>query len=219
MTWIQLNKMQKYFVEATNVYESLSPFYYNLKFCGLVSYNLNFKNGTVKTSFVHYIKMFGIITLYVLLIVNFLKTDGKAYSPQGKSVLIYGLAFLYFFQYVSILSILIFNFVKRGNVEKFLKLLETFDDHSGKMGWKFKVNHEQNYWSSVFWIVISLILLIGVATIQILWVKNVEHSIRDYIRIFFYCNMSNTSVLSSLQFIFGVQSVASRFEILNENTK
>ena len=216
MTWIQT---RKYFGEPSNIYESLSPFYYTLKFFGLASYNLNFKNGKMKTSWIHYIMMFGFIPLYLCFYYNFLNIDDSTYSPGEKSILIYGFFFFYHFQYITIVLIMIFNFLKRGNVEKFLKYLKTFDDHSEKMEWKFKVNHEQNYWRFIFWIVISLIILIVVYVMQIFWVPSVPPEFSEYIDNIFYCIVTNAFVLISLQFIFGVQSVASRFEILNQNTR
>ena len=214
-----MNKIRKYFAASTNIYESLSPFYYTLKFFGLASYSLNFKNGKMKTSIIHYIIILCFFALYLIFVVNFLQVDVKSYSPEGKSVLMYGLAFVYFFQYMTTLLILIYNFLKRGNVERFLKLLETFDDQSEKMEWKFKINHEQNYWSLIFWIVLSTILLSTVATIQLLWVPTPEHNLRDYIGIFFYCIISKALVMTTLQFVFGVHCVQTRFDILNDNTK
>ena len=148
-----------------------------------------------------------------------LESDDSSYSPEGKSVLIYGLICFYHFQYVTIFLIMIYNFLKRKNIEKFLKLLEKFDDHSEIMGWKYKINHERNYWSSIFWIFISLISLVVVYALQMYWITPVEHRFSEFIGMIFYCSMTNTFVLSSLQFVFGVQSVASRFEILNQNTR
>ena len=214
-----MNKIRKYFAEPSNIYESLSPFYYTLKLFGLASYNLNFKNGKMKTSIIHYIMMMCFIALYLSFIVNFLQVDVKSYSPEGKSILMYGLAFVYNFQYITILLFIIYNFLKRRNVEKFLKLLETFDDHCEKMGWKFKINHEKNYWSQIFWIVLSIILLIVVAMTQIYWVSIFGHDLIDFIFMFIYCFSSKALVLTTLQFVFGVHCVASRFEILNESTK
>ena len=214
-----MNKIRKYFAEPTNIYESLSPFYYTLKLFGLASYNLNFKNGKMKTSIIHYIMMMCFIALYLSFIVNFLQVDVKSYSPEGKSILMYGLAFVYNFQYITILLFIIYNFLKRRNVEKFLKYLETFDDHCEKMGWKFKINHEKNYWSQIFWIVLSIILLIVVAMTQIYWVSIFGHDLIDFIFMFIYCFSSKALVLTTLQFVFGVHCVASRFEILNESTK
>ena len=214
-----MNNIRKYYGEPLNIYESLSPLYYILKLFGLASYNLNFKNGKMKTSPVHYIMTLGFIALYILLIWNFFQVDASTYSPEGKLLLIYGLVFVYSFQYMTNLLILIHNFLKRRNVEKLLKLLETFDDHIEKLRWKFKINHEQNYWSSIFWIVLSFILLTGVATIQVLWVANFDHNFKDYLDMFIYSMITEALVLSSFQFIFGVHSVSSRFEILNKNTK
>ena len=212
-----MNNIRKYFGEPSNIYESVSPFYYTLKFFGLASYSLNFKNGTLKTSFIGYIMILCFIAIYSSFIVHFSRTDVRSYSPEGKSVLIYGLVFFYFFQYASIILIFIYNFLKRENIGKLLKLLETFDDHCEKMGWKFKINHERNYWRSIFWIVFSLFSLCGVYALQMIWIPDDTPEFMLYIDTFFYCFMTNSFVLSSLQFIFSVNSVASRFEILNQN--
>ena len=149
----------------------------------------------------------------------YLNLDSSKFTPGGKSIFVYGLVFFYQFQNITTLLIIIFNFLKRRNIEKFLKLLETFDDHSEKMGWKFKVNHENNYWSSIFWIGISLILFICVTTYHNIWVPPVPPNLMDYINMICYGFLANALILSSLQFIFSVHSVASRFEVLDQNTK
>ena len=213
-----MKRIRKIFGEPSNIYESVSPFYYTLKFFGLASYDLNFYNGQMKTSWIHYIMMLWFCLVYSALIVNFLNTDAESYSPEGKSVLIYGLEFVYDFQYIVILLLLILNFIKRGNVGKLLKLLEKFDNHCEKMRWKYKVNHERNYWSSIFWIIFSIFSLSGVATIQMLWVGT-NHVLTEYLDTFYYCIITSAFILSTFQFIFGVHSVASRFEILNKITK
>ena len=216
MTWI---KTRKYFGQPSNIYESLSPFYYTLKFFGLASYSLNFKNGQMKTSWINYIMVLGSIALYLTFYKQLFELDSSKFTPGGKSIFVYGLVFFYQFQNITTLLIIIFNFLKRRNIEKFLKLLETFDDHCEKMGWKFKVNHEKNYWSSIFWIVISLILFICVTTYHNIWVPPVPPNLMDYINMICYGFLANALILSSLQFIFSVHSVASRFEVLDENTK
>ena len=198
-----------------NIYESLSPFYNILKLFGLASYSLNFKNGKMKTSFNSYIMNFCFIALYLLFFANFMLVDENRYSPDGKTVLTYGFMFVYNFQHITILIIVIFNFLKRKNVEKFLQLLKTFDDHTDKMGWKFRVNHERNYWTSITWFFLQFILLSVAYALQLALVSAVEHVLKDYIDVFIYCVISNAFMLCSLQFIFGVHCVESRFEILN----
>ena len=163
--------------------------------------------------------LFGCIVITIILYVNFLLVDANAYLPEGKTVLIYGLIFVYNFQYLTIPLIVIYNFLKRKNVEKFLKLLETFDDHTDKMGWKFKINHERNYWTLIFWIVLQIVLLIVVFLLQFFWVPTVEHVLKDYINSLYYCIITNTFILCSLQLIYGAQCVESRFEILNKNAR
>ena len=214
-----MNNIRKYFGEPSNIYESLSPFYYTSKLFGLASYSLNFKNGKMKTSFISYIMFLFFIAFYLCLFVDMLLDDESTYSPEGRSIVIYGLIFLYNFQYLTILLFVIFNFLKRKNVEKFLKLMETFDDHTDKMGWKFRVNHERNYWTSIFWIDLQFILLSVFYVLQMSWVPTVTPALLEFISMFFYCILSNTFMLTSLQFIFSVHCVESRFEILNKNTR
>ena len=214
-----MNNILKYFGETTNIYESISPFYYYLKFFGLASYSLNFKNGQIMTSFISYIMNFSFVVLYLLFFGNFLLVDESTYLPEGKPILIYGFMFAYSFQYIIISFILIYNFLKRKNVEKFLKLLKTFDDHTDKMGWKFKVNHERVYWTSIFWFFLQFILLSVAYVLQMAWVAAVEHVLKDFIEMFCYCIITNTFILCSLQFIFGVHCVESRFKILNKNAR
>ena len=212
-------QIRKKFGEPINVYESISPFYYTLKFFGLASYDLNFKNGKITTSFINYIIMLCHIALCLYFYYEFLQDDVATYSPEGKSVLIYGFLFFYHFQYYTIVLIFIFNFLKRKNIEKLLKLLETFDDHCEKMRWKFKIDHKRNYWSLIFWICLHIILLMVVYPLQMSWVPPDSPDLMDHINMIFYCSMTKAFVLSTLQFIFSVASVASRFEILNQITK
>lgn len=215
-----MNKITKNFAEPSNIYESLSPFYYTAKCFGLASYSLNFQNGKMKTSLIHYVMMLCFITLFVFFLVNIFLTDHSSYSPHTKNVLIYGYKFVYLFQYSNIILIITFNFLKRGNTERFLKLLEIFDDHSEKMAWKFKIKHRRNYWCIIFCMIFNTILLISAGTLEMLWVPTVEeHDLRGYIGEVFYCIIVKGLILSKLQFIFGVQCVSSRFEILNQNTK
>ena len=211
--------IRKYFGEPMNIYESLSPFYYFLKLFGLASYSLNFKNGRMKTSFTSYIMFLIYIILYIILNVNFLNIDIDQYSPVGRSIVIYGYRFIYIFQYLAILLVIIYNFLKRRNIEKFLKLMETFDDHTDKMGWKFKINHERNYWTSIFWIFLHFILLCTVYFLRMYWVQDSEPILEEFINMFCYCIITNTYIWCSLQFIFGAQCVESRFEILNKNAR
>ena len=145
--------------------------------------------------------------------------DESTYLPEGKPLLIYGFMFVYYFQFITILIIVIYNFLKRKNVEKFLKLLETFDDLTDKMGWKFRINHKRVYWTSIFWYFLQLILLSVVYVLKMTWVPTAEHVLKDFIEMFFYCIIINTFVLCSLQFIVGVNCVGSRFKILNKNAR
>ena len=163
--------------------------------------------------------MFSYIALYLYFYHDLLQSDESTYAPEGKSLLINGLYLLYNFQFITILLVIIYNFLRRRNVEKLLKLLEAFDDHSEKMGWKYEINHERNYWRSIFWIILHIILLGGVSTLEMYWVLTVTPDLFDYVHLFLYCVVQNAFVMSSFQFIFGVHSVASRFEILNQNTR
>ena len=214
-----MNNVRKYFGEPTNIFESLSPFYYFLKLFGLASYSLNFKNGKMKTSFNSYIIFLSSIVIFIMLNLNFLNIDKDQYSTVGRLIVVYGYIFIYNFQYFTILLIVIYNFLKRRNVEKFLKLLKTFDDHTDKMGWKFKINHERNYWTLIFWIVLHIILFSIVYILRMFWVQDSEPILEEIINMFCYCIITNAFMLCSLQFIFGAQCVESRFEILNKNAR
>ena len=214
-----MNKLRKYFGKPSNVYESFSPFYYTLKFFGLASYNLNFKSGQMKTSGIHYIMMMCFFLVYLFFYAVYLLIDPTSYSPEGKSVLTYGFLFFYHFQYITSILIIIYNFLKRKNVEKLFKLLETFDDHVEKKEWKFKVNHEQNYWILIFWIGLHIISLMVAYTLQMSWISTVTLGFKEYIAMVFYCFILKAFFLSTLQFTFGVHCVASRFDVLNQNAR
>ena len=148
-----------------------------------------------------------------------LQSDASTYLPAGRSILMYGLVFYNNFQCFTVTLIVIFNFLKRKNVEMFFKLLRTFDDHTDKMGWKFKVNHERNYWISIFWTVLQMLSLSIGYSLQLLYVPIDEPDLLEFISMIFYCILSNTLMLTSLQFIFSVQCVESRLDILNKNTR
>ncbi|CAO1441501.1 unnamed protein product [Diamesa tonsa] len=163
--------------------------------------------------------MMGFFSVHLFFYIRLFKEDPGSNTPEGKTIIVYGYLFFYHFQYISIALILIYNFLKRRNIEKLLKLLETFDDHCEKMRWKYRVNHKKNYWRLIFWVVFSLISLITVLTMELLWMPPDRNDYLEYISNVFYCFVIEGFVLSSLQFIFGCYGVASRFEILNQNTR
>ena len=216
-----MQNIRKYLCnKPTNIYESISPIYYTLKLFGLASYSLNFKNGKIKTSFSSYIMFLCFFAFYCICFVDLIQIDTKTYSPEGKPILIYGFIFLYHFQYFTILFIVIYNFVMLKNVIKLLKHLETFDEHTDQIGWKFKVNHERNYWISIFWIVLNLILLCCAYYFQMLTMPIPDQIVlSDHINLLIYCIVTNVFSLCLLQFIIGVHWVESRFEILNKNAR
>jgi uncharacterized membrane protein len=125
-----------------NIYRSASYFYYVMKFFGMAPYTFDRKALKFHTTFSDYLRLVG--TLIAWIYINFIHIrtyDNRRYKLGIKFKIVDSLwVNCYFLQNLSVLVILIFNFVKRKSVENFLKSIHEFDVQIHKLGWSFKEN-------------------------------------------------------------------------------
>lgn len=121
-----------------SVYKSAAYFYYVQKILGIAPYTFSGRSQSFRTTFWDYLRLFGTLIFWIYINVIHMKTyDQSRYKAGIKFKIVERLWIsTYAFQNLTIIIIIIFNFLKRKNVEKFLKFIHNFDARIEKLGWK-----------------------------------------------------------------------------------
>ena len=204
--------------DPKNIYESIKPFYYTLKFFGLAPFHINFKNGYMKTTFIDYLTFIVFSCFYSFILYTIFSVASESYSPEGRSILIVGYEAVYNFQFITTFGTFIFNFYMRQKIDGFLKIIAKFDETIELMNWNYKINHVKNYRNLCFWIGINLVTITSIYVMQVLFVTAPQDAM-DLFNMFIFTYVAQANLLTVFEFVFSTYCVQSRLDVLSQNAK
>lgn len=211
-----MKNLKDFFSDSTNIYETVMPFYYSLKFFGLASFQLNVEDGKIKMRWKDYFFLILSILLGVLVIcTSCFEISGNV--QKGSSFIRTSWKYQYLYQLLIIIPIIIFGWIKKKHVERFLELIYSFDEFIELLNWEHKVNHSKNKKQLCIVLLSSLLLIIFMYFFSIL--TTIEVPIAGYIVILMNMIAIKFHHFVIYQFIFSVVSIKNRYEILNKNMR
>lgn len=116
-----------------------------LKILGLASYSLDMDSFKIKTGVRNYFEFFLAVLIWIALFCRQWKASHDIPVEVGARSFILDNLWLYnyLFQHLLAIVTVIFNFIKRQHVGKFLWLVYSFDHKVHQLGWKFNVEHSR----------------------------------------------------------------------------
>lgn len=203
-----------------SVYKSAAYFYYVQKILGIAPYTFNGRSQSFRTTIWDYMRLIGTLIFWIYINVIHLKTyDQKRYRAGIKFTIVESLWInTYAFQNLTIIIIVIFNFFKRKNVEKFLKFLHNFDTRIAKLGWhRAGQNSILGYTLQLASLLLSIILIY-------FWAREWNgidslDRFNFYLKYFAFISIIGTFFIISMVFIGSCCCVIARLDALLKNMR
>ncbi|CAO1406641.1 unnamed protein product [Diamesa serratosioi] len=207
--------IKQFFSGSSNIYETVAPFYYVLKFFGLASFTLNLEDGTIRMKFKDYLLLFfaticGIFAIYSTC------SDILTYLIEGTSLIQNVWKYLYLYQIIIIVPIIIFGYIKKQHVERFLELIHSFDKLIELLNWEHKSNHSKTKSKLFIWLTLSAFIIILMYSFSNLTSNYLSDS-NFYLNILLNVFVVKLHDVAMCQFIFSVICIKDRYKILNKN--
>lgn len=122
-----------------SIYQSSVYLYYIMKIFGMAFFGVDGKFHKFQTSCFHYLGVFVFVGYWIYQ--NILYFDTQIYYESGLNYRIIESIWrnVYAFQNLSIIPIILFNFIKRKHLENFLQLIEKFDSQMEYLEWENRV--------------------------------------------------------------------------------
>lgn len=211
-----MKKIKHYIFGSTNIYETVVPFYYVLKFFGLAPIHLDLKQEKCSMRLQDYFVFFVSIVIYFIIFISSI-IDTLKNSNKTNSVLEDGWVYQYILMIFASMLMVCYGFLKRKHFGKFLALIYYFDESVDILNWRFKVSHSKDRMKSIVWITITL-LTSGVLCLLLIFSYN-SASAAIFRQIIYTCYIGLTQILVLLQFLFSACAVKMRYEVLNKNMR
>lgn len=202
-----------------DIYHSAKYLYIVLKFLGLAPYRFDKKSLSFKMGFSNYLVFFLSITIYLSLNVSeFQHFHEYNYDTGIQSHLLDQLwQYQYLLQHVLATSIVIFHFLKRKNVEKYLRLISKFDRMIQGMGWRFKVMTTPNCY--LMFIIVSVVMLWTFQIIALSIDIYGEINFIVIVKILSFTTINEFFFMIVLQFVLSTYCVYARLICLMKNIR
>ena len=211
-----MKKIKPYISGSTNIYETVVPFYYLMKFFGLAPFHLDLEKGKCGMRLQDYFMFFVSFVIYFIILIS-ASIDTINDKDRAKSVLENGWAHQYILMIFLTVLMVCYGFLKRRNIGKFLDLIYYFDESVDILNWRFKVSHSKDRMTLIVWIAINS-LTTGVLCLWLIFSGN-SFSFVIFRSIFYSCYINLIQILVLSQFIFSSCAVKMRYEILNKNMR
>lgn len=205
-----------------NIYYSVQYFYYVLKPFGLAPYQLDFKNGTFKTSIRNFFESFAITILWIgFIILQVQSSVGNTYESGVQSNLLEKLwKTQYLLQHCIAMFIIIFHTIKSKSIGEFLNHISKFDTSFEQFGWRFRVTQSCN-------LIVLLIFFTVWATFACyqyitVYVLRIYDEVTDkffFIELMVYIYITEFYLMLTLQFILSVCAIYIRLKALTRNVR
>lgn len=211
-----MKKLKPKLSGSTNIYETVVPFYYLLKFFGLAPIHLDLKKEKCGMRLQDYFVFFVSFVIYCTIFITAL-IDTITDPDTTNSVLESGWNFQYISMIFQTILMVCYGFWKRKNIGKFLDLIYYFDESIDILNWRFKVSHSKDRMMLIIWIAIILLSSGTIFTLILYSNDNFRASI--YRNIIYSCFIAFTHILVLAKFTFSSCAVKIRYAILNKNMR
>lgn len=206
-----------------NIYHSVEYFFYFLKSLGLASYQFDKKSESFKTSFGNYLQLSAAIIIWILLLaLQFIDLDEFEYETGVQSSLLEQIwRNLYILKHFLAIFVIIYNFMKRKNVENFLKLIAEFDQTVERLNWKFKVTQFNLLMFAMFVIpafTIFLYLIVSMYGFEVYGNISINYAVA-ILRTSDYIILTEFYLMLSLQFILSSYCIKKRLTTMITNLR
>lgn len=204
-----------------NIHE-FGVFFYTLKAFGLASYSFCQKTSKIKVKLKDYLILIVslLLTPYFIMLHSF---DDEIYESAVQSKFVDELwRWDFMIQSYSIPFLILFNFFKRNRVGNFIRHIKTFDDSVKNMNWREKPTKSQRFNIFMGFLLITfgcLLLWYNYFAIFLSTFKTDLDALLKIQKITIYQLITQFHLVISLQFIFSVQCVSERLEILLKNIR
>ena len=209
-------KIKPYYSGSTNIYETVVPFNFLLKFFGLAPFHLDLEKKKCGMRLQDYFVFLVSIVVYFIIFISAL-IDTITSLVNANTVLENGWAYEYILMIFLTILIVCYGFLKRRNIGTFLDLIYCFDESVDILNWRFKVSHSKDRTTLIFWISTTLLTTGAMCTYSIF--SDTSSSCVVFRNIIYSCYITWTQILVSIQFIFSSCAVKMRYEILNKNMR
>lgn len=208
-----------------DVYFSAQFFYYILKSMGLASYQFDAKTQTLKVSCKNYWEL--IFSIFVWIFLSWITWRNFEVNNMDTGVQSKFLDGLwkdqYKLQHILPIFTILFNFLKRKNIENFLKLIFNFDQTMQRVSNNFNVRHSRClilglYLTSAFGIMIQQIIMVYYRNIYGVY-GSFDVEVTKILRIFTYFAISEFYFMISMQFIMSVWYINVRLTTLTKHIR
>jgi hypothetical protein len=207
---------------AANIYQSTKLFFYTLRAFGLAPYDFDTKTSKIQMKTKNYLILVTSIVIAVLCswasLHNFI---GAAYITGLQSVLldrIWQTTFL--LQNLFAIFVIVFNFLKRQNIENFLIHVEKFDKSLTSLKWEGKSANLKRLKSLMLMFNTSVAVLLIFYTISAFFVF--ENRLSPWMSCFkldVFQLTNSFHLLVAIQFVLSVYCIQTRLEVLMENMR
>lgn len=107
-----MKKIKQFLTGSTNIYDTITPFYYFLKVFGLASFQLNCEDGKIRMKWKDYVLLFSSIFLGIFASLKTLLAI-RSYLKDGTTLIEHSWKFQYLYQVIITVPIMIFGYIKR----------------------------------------------------------------------------------------------------------
>lgn len=211
--------------ETEDIYHSATYFFYILKLLGLAPYSFDRKTLRFRMRTFNKLLLLGFILTWTSLSYMLIKSINENGFDTGaqSNILDNLLQYQYFNQHLFAGFTVVYSFLKRKHVEKFLRLILKFDLLTDQLGWKFKVIHSK-YFILILFSFVSL-FMITYNCVSIVVRSKTEDHYKDvnFSQVIFsmvaYVLITQFFLMISMQFIASSYCIYARLHMLIKNTK
>ena len=212
--FIIMNCFKNWSKRTTNIYESICPFYYLSKCFGLAPYHINYKTKKIETFLSDTLMFFVILLIYISSVVSTLHL-ANSYNPKNLSEsVVAGQKMQFLYLAIMTLSIVVYNFIYRENIVKFLMLMFKYDEATND--WKHRVDHSKCQLQIILCLLISILSLAISYNMIVNYVLK-EHSTMNSINCVVIIYETKAYTMTVFQFIFSAHCVQIRIKNLIKN--
>lgn len=206
-----MEKVKNYFLNSKNIFETFAPFYYVLKWFGFGSFNLQGKFSANKLNVIYIVLSF---LWYLLFFISSLYWGHQEPAVEKSLLVIHGWHKLHLFEMLFLASVVVWNYLKRCEIQRCLKLINLFDVFvEKKFIWFEEINHKKQRLVIVRFLIASTLFSIMKSILSIRVLCPEQRDFVHYVSYFFYILGTEITALLSFQFIFLTYFVNIRLKI------
>jgi hypothetical protein len=205
-----------------NFYQSTKLFFYTLRAFGLAPYDFDTKTSKIQMKTKNYLILVTSIVIAVLCSwASLHNLFCEGYVTGIQSVLLDRIwQSTFIVESLAIVCVIVFNYLKRQNIENFLKLIEKFDRTLARLSWEGKpgMMNKCNILMAVFWGSVTVLLTFYTTSAFLVFEDDLSPWMSCFkLNVFQLTNSFH--LLVAIQFILSVYCIQTRLKVLTENMR